>query len=426
MRPRSFEWPPPRGGRHDSGGRCARMPSFCRSITLLSLLAPVAPAGLSAQDTGVVIGIVIDARTGVPVPDVAVALDGLQLLASTDSTGRFRLDPVPAGSRMLSFRHLAYGEHSRTVVVEEGGASLELEVRISQEAIELAPLVVDVMSEAERRRLASGSPVRELGFEEIQEAQRQGLLLSDLLRRVPGIRFRQLAGRLDCIEYRAYGTGSTCREMTVVMDGVIMGLASTLLQTVDLDEIQRLEVLSAAEAGIRYGIYSGFGVLLIETRTGPSPAELDQAGAMSVFDWDVEPEPYRWWRVFATSFVSNSAAVALTALPLAYCSHVLDGSLSRRERCHPWMATAAGVAAVATPGATAGVLGAWAGATPLSSGNRGWAMSLATLTNWAGAVLYFAASSSDSRAGQIVGLSIITLGTPIVVTVSDRYFRRLR
>jgi hypothetical protein len=214
--------------------------------------------------------------------------------------------------------------------------------------------------------------------------------------------------------------------MTVVMDGVRMGSASMLLHTMDLDEIQRLEVLSPGEGGMRYGTFSGFGVLLIETRTGPAPTDLDRVGPMSPFDWDVEAEPYAWWRVFGTAFVANAAAVGLTSLPLAHCTHILDGSLSNQPRCNRWAATGAGVAAIALPGAAAGAVGSWAGTTPSSRGHPGWAMSLGTLTNWAGALLYFTARSSDSEVRQIVGLGILALGTPLVVTVSDRYFRRLR
>jgi hypothetical protein len=53
-------------------------------------------------------------------------------------------------------------------------------------------------------------------------------------------------------------------------------------------------------------------------------------------------------------------------------------------------------------------------------------MSLGTLSNWVGALLYFSARSRDATAGQIVGLGVLTLGTPLVETVSDRFFRRLR
>lgn len=425
----SGERSPSFGRTSDSAGRCAHLGPSIGRAALLVLLALVASSGVMAQDTSVVAGIVFDAQTGEPVPDVVVGFDRMELLSYTDSAGRFRLDGVPSGSRSFVFRHLAYGEHRRDVAVQNGGRAVELEVRISQAAIELSPLVVDVMSEAERQRLASGFAMRELRFEEIQLAQRQGLLLGDLLRRVPGIRFRRInagGAARDCIEYRTYGTGNTCRDMTVVMDGVRMGSASMVLHTMDLDEIERLQVLSPGEAGIQYGMSAGFGVLVIETRTGPVPTDLERVGPMSPFDWDVEAEPHAWWRVFGTAFVANAAAVGLTSLPLAHCTHILDGSLSNQPRCNRWAATGAGVAAIALPGATAGAVGSWAGTTPLSRGHRGWAMSLGTLSNWAGALLYFTARSSDSEGRQILGLGILALGTPLMVTVSDRWFRRLR
>jgi hypothetical protein len=429
MPPHARELPPRPGASRDPKGRLADLCPRIRRPGLLTLLALLAAPGLPAQESTAVAGIVVDAETGQPVPDVVVGFDRMELLAYTDSGGRFRIQGVPAGSRSFVFRHLAYGEHSREVVVGEGGAPIELEVRISQDAIELSPLVVDVLSQAERQRLGSGFALRELRFEEIQEAQRQGLLLEDLIRRVPGIRFRMMEERgtaRHCIEYRTYGTGNTCRDMAVVMDGVRLGSASTVLQSLDLDEVQRLQVLSAGEAGLQYGMSAGFGVLVVESRTGRAFADVERVGPMSPFDWDVEAEPYPWWRVFATSFVANAAAVGLTSLPLGYCTHALDGALTNQPRCNRWVARGTGLAAIALPGTAAGAVGSWAGTTPLSRGHRGWAMSLGSLSNWAGALLYFTARSTDSEARQILGLSILALGTPLIVTVSDRFFRRLR
>ena len=418
---------PPRPARHSDLGllrtflrRSARIPGL---VALLALLA--APA-LAAQASVTVAGVVLDAESGEPVPDVVVGVDGTELRAATDSAGRFRLAGVTTGTRRLVFRHLAYGEHSRDVVIGDSTSPVEIEVRLSQEAIQLSPMLVDVLSEAERQRLASGFAMRELTFEQIQLAQRRGLLLVDLLRQVPGVRLRPDGGA-NCLEYRSYGAGGRCRAMTVVMDGVpISSDAGTFFRTMDLDEIARLEVLSPGEAGVRFGFAAANGVLLVETRTGPAPVDLSGGGSMSFFDWNMEPEPYRWWRVFATSFAANAAALGLASLPVAHCSHVLDGSLSRRERCHPWVATGAGFVVIALPGAAGGAAATWAGGTPRSRGHRGWSMSLGTLSNWVGALLYFSARSRDATAGQIVGLGVLTLGTPLVETVSDRFFRRLR
>ena len=62
------------------------------------------------------------------------------------------LEPADA----LVLRHVGYGEHAQTLVVGASG-SLEFRVRISSRAIELSPLVVEVVSDAVQARRASGN-----------------------------------------------------------------------------------------------------------------------------------------------------------------------------------------------------------------------------------------------------------------------------
>src|SRR5688500_7257728 len=100
---------------------------------LAVLLALGLVARGAAQETRTVSGVVVDAGTGAPVVDVVTMVQGTALQAITDEQGRFRLDGVPIGSPRLVFRHLAYGEHGRVVVVGDTGA-LAFLVRISQQA----------------------------------------------------------------------------------------------------------------------------------------------------------------------------------------------------------------------------------------------------------------------------------------------------
>jgi hypothetical protein len=63
-----------------------------------------AEANLSPVDTatvGSVEGVVSDARTGLPLPEAHVAVDGTEFAASTDSTGRYVIASVPVGMHKL-------------------------------------------------------------------------------------------------------------------------------------------------------------------------------------------------------------------------------------------------------------------------------------------------------------------------------------
>src|SRR5439155_13244142 len=87
-------------------------------------------------------GIVLDAATGVPLPDVRVfitpAAQGGRVWrnAQTDSDGRFTLDTLPDGSYMLRTEREHYAAASQTLTVS-GGSTPPIEVRLArgQEAV---------------------------------------------------------------------------------------------------------------------------------------------------------------------------------------------------------------------------------------------------------------------------------------------------
>ena len=417
--------------------RAATVRPLLRCAFRLSLL--LAPGwsggGLAAQEPGTVAGMVLDAESGEPVPDVLVHVQGSELRSLSDAEGRFRIEGVPGGEHRLLFRHLAYGEHTREVTL--GGAGLELQVLMSPEAIELSPLVVEATGEREQRRRFSGNSRAEIGFEEIQAAARTGIGLSDLLRQMPGVRMRP-GGAGECIEFRQLGVGPICRNMTILIDGQLIADPASLLMAMDLDVIEHLEVLSPSEAGARYGGASANGVLLIETRTGTlaaRPATIASrtrtmaapaaGGPLSAFDWSsFEPDPYPWGRVLATTFVSNLLVAGLTYLPLAWCTEVWDGSLKQR-RCSAAGALGSGVAAMGVPGAAAGLVARRAGTTERSRGSLA-STTLGTLFHLSGHVLLLHGKNRGSGVAEVAGLAVVAVGTPLIVTISDRFFRALR
>jgi hypothetical protein len=80
-----------------------------RRIVLLSLLAT--PVVVRAQDKAFAIfgGLVVDS-TQRPIANAEVAIAGLDLKASTDDKGAFRLQDVPAGIHRVTVRHLGYAQ----------------------------------------------------------------------------------------------------------------------------------------------------------------------------------------------------------------------------------------------------------------------------------------------------------------------------
>lgn len=79
-------------------------------------------AGQTGSDgRGTVAGQVTEASAGGPLPGALLRIDGLVLETATDSSGAFRLAPVPAGTREIEVSYFGFQPYTMTVEVPAGG-----------------------------------------------------------------------------------------------------------------------------------------------------------------------------------------------------------------------------------------------------------------------------------------------------------------
>ncbi len=399
------------------------------AVALLFLHAALA-GGLHAQDVGDVRGQVTDSETGAPVSNARMSVDGLERATTTDQQGRFLLADVPEGRQTLTLEHLAYGEHGEEVLVEGDGVVRVL-ISVSRQVIELEPLVLEAETELQLRRRTSGHRMNELVREEIDAAARAGMSLDQLVaQQMPGVHVRP-GGRPGgtCVEYRgAAGMDSSCREMTVIMDGVPVSAPSTLFPTIPLQDIERLEALSPGQAGARYGSRAGNGVLLVETRRGTRPeGARDPARLVSGFDWSVEDDPYPWSRVLGSAFLGNAIGVGLGVLAAERCLSTRDdGYVGLTSQCGPARTTAVTILGFGLPGVGGSLLTHRSGAMERTQGLLLPTAVTGTLSAASGYMAWIHGRSGDSGTAEMVGLGVLVLGTPLLTTLSDRLFRELR
>lgn len=294
------------------------------------------------------------------------------------------------------------------------------EVRLSQRAIELAPLVVESLSELDERRVSTGFSMNEVVADEIDEAARTGQTLNELLRdRLPGAFTRG-----SCLESRGARAGSRCREVRVIMDGVPVSSTSALLSTMPISNIERVELLSAGEAGARYGSFGGNGVLLIETKRGIRPDRLQPEGErLTGFDWSLETEPYSWPKVFGAAFLANALGLGISYALSSDCFRVTEeASLGLRTVCDGFKTTAAGFVSLGLPSVAGSLAARWAGSTARSRG-RVLPMAVAgALTAMSGYLLVI----HGDPAAEATGAVMLGITVPALMTLSDRVFRSLR
>jgi hypothetical protein len=393
-------------------------------------LAPLS-ASTVAQETGSLSGQVIDGRTLRAIADVTVQVRGTTFRTATDPVGGFRFDNVPAGTHELVFDHIAYGEHVERVVVR-AGQSTRLRVRIAQNAVLLESIEVEAQTDLERRRQTDGHGVNEIRRPEIDDAARRGLGLGELLRDgMPGIRMRQgnASGTATCVEYRGgAGAGRGCREIAVVVDGVLITAPSTIYSSMPLSSVERLELLSPGQASTQYGMAANSGVLLIETRTGPRPERrVADVRHLTGFDWSDETRPYRWGRVAGSSFLGNAVGLGVGMFLANQCLETSRrGTPGLRPRCGAVSTTFTGVVGLALPAVAGSLAARWAGGTARSRGRLIPSSMLSSLAVAAGYLLIVEGEGERSGVTTTAGAIVLVAGTPALLTLADRVFRSLR
>ena len=402
-----------------------RAPAACR-VALLCVLTLISATAAASQERGALTGRVLEESTSRPVADVAVRLSDLGMSTVTDANGMFRFETVPEGAHVLVVEHLAYGEHAREVAVTSG-EDLRLDVRLSPRAIELSPLVVEAATELQQRRISTGHSMNEVGQEQISEAARRGLGLSDVLaQHLPGLRVRSGRGS-SCVEYRSTSAQGGCNDVSIYVDGVRAAVPSLLYFSMPLEDIARVELLSPLQASTRFGMAAGGGALLVETKTGPRRTrEAATDRLVTGFDWSLEEDRYRWERVFLGSVAGNAIGLAVGLGLASRCLDIDTGIGGLRPRCPAVFTTGAGFLALALPSAAGSYTAHWAGETDRSRGRFLPAALGGAMMATAGYLLFIEGKSNESPVAERTGIVLLAVGTPLMTTLADRIFRVLR
>ncbi|MEZ4415862.1 MAG: carboxypeptidase regulatory-like domain-containing protein [Gemmatimonadota bacterium] len=225
-------------------------------------------------------GVVVDARTDLPIEGAALTLLGTDRQLVTTADGAFRFTGLPAGDLILRTRRLGYADRADTLSVGDG-ETLDLRVPLSVRAIDLAPIVV-VARGRER------DPARAFRLDGMDRAAIEAVLprahtMQDLIRQanVPGLELYELQQPGEsaslCIELRRArrdlrNTG--CNSVSVYIDGRRAINPTSALVDLSPEVIERWEIVDPIDARVLYGTDGDRGVLAIETRI---PVDGDRA-----------------------------------------------------------------------------------------------------------------------------------------------------
>ncbi len=398
------------------------------------------PDPAASQTRVEVRGVVLEAGTERPVPDVLIRVDGAEGGIRSGTDGSFDLGPLPEGDRVLVFQHLAYGRHEHLLQVA-GDSPLQLTIRLSAQAIRLESVAVETTSRRAREERAQGFSLHVVDRTQIEAALGTSRHLGDLIRQtIPGIRLRQannLVGTQVCLEFRGASNISLletrpCSHPMVFLDGVPVTDPTTLYGMVGLQTLNRIQVVPPAEAGARYGTGALYGVILIETvRPGVDPATLSPDALLrlspgrTTFDWSQHPTGHPTTRAVLGGTIGNAVGLGAGIALARQCIGV-----DARDQIVSNCSLAGNVGAVAAGlllPALGSALGArWGGQTSDSRGRLVPAALGAGLMLFPGYAFSLSTVGAGSEAANVVGAVLLTAGVPLVVTVADRLFREHR
>lgn len=267
-----------------------------RLASLLAVAAAVAfllPARIVVAQDGTVTGQVVAATTGQPINGVQITILDTSLGGLSNSSGRFLMPRVPAGTYTVQAVYVGYRTVTQQVNVSPGGtANVQFEMEVSAVAMDEL-IVTGTAGAVERRKL--GTSAASLDVTSIEEVTPLASFGQALEGRIPGVRSIGTVGGVGAgRELRIRGTDSFSlgQRPVIYIDGVRVdtrqqewgssaggsttccafsgGAGEDRLSDLSPDEIDRVEVLKGPAAATLYGSEASGGVIQIFTKRGRS------------------------------------------------------------------------------------------------------------------------------------------------------------
>jgi len=227
------------------------------AITVLLARAATAQAQVSGRVT--------DSTTGKGIDGVEVRIAGTAAAATTNADGRYTITGLTGGRHVFVVRRVGYrGIRSAATV---GGAATSLDFRLQPAVSTLDELVV-AGSVIEAKKKQAPVPITVINEAQIQTPSRnkvEQLFRGD----VPGVVGFDVNGQVNSTFalVRGRATLDLYNLIKVYIDDIELP-SNDLISSIDLKNIERIELLRGPQASTIYGANASGGVLLLFTKKG--------------------------------------------------------------------------------------------------------------------------------------------------------------
>lgn len=279
-----------------------------RSLAVALALVVGTGWGVSAQETGRIMGQVSAAANARPMAGAQVAIPSLGLGGLTGADGRYLILNVPAGTHVVSVQLIGYAVVEQEVTVG-AGETATLDFSLAETAVSLEEIVVTGTAAEVRAREVGNAldAVTSRDIETVPVTNPENILGG----RVPGVTVMPAGGQPGSggtIRIRSQTTASQAPEPLIYIDGVRVNnqpvgvgaaarVAVSPLQDINAEDIERIEVIKGASATTLYGTEAAGGVIQIFTKRGTSGAPIWTgeltSGYATVMDFGPDGDPTR-------------------------------------------------------------------------------------------------------------------------------------
>jgi outer membrane receptor protein involved in Fe transport len=262
----------------------------------------VSTTAATAQESGRISGEVVDAQTRAPVGQVQVFLQGTSYGTLTRQDGRFLMVNIPAGTYTLRAERIGMTSVSQEITVA-AGAVVPVNFELRSQALGLDAIVVTGTAGASRQR-EIGNSIAQINTANLPSPPTQ---TTDMLKAAAaGVSVSAIGGELgqgQQIRLRGNGSVSMSNQPIIYIDGVRMqskpfpyvlapdgpgrggNVVFNPLNTINPNDIERIEVIKGSAATTLYGTEASAGVIQIFTKKGSAGAAVWTAEVQQGVNW---------------------------------------------------------------------------------------------------------------------------------------------
>ena len=209
------------------------------SLALCSLSLHAAPDGKRGSDA-MIVGHVIDRNTGEHLPYITLTVKGTTLGTTTDASGHYLLNGLPAGEQTIVVQSIGYATAERSVVIRPN-TTHELNFELEEAAVSVGEVVVEVNRNSVIRK-ESPSLVNVLGSELFERTN--AVCLADGLNFQPGVRVEDGCQNCGFTQVRINGLDGHYSQILLDSRPLFSALNGVYgLEQIPANMIERVEVI---------------------------------------------------------------------------------------------------------------------------------------------------------------------------------------